>query len=1077
MNIAVNPVATAFPTIPHVRPHHIQEWLDSGVDAGIIAMNVRSLTDLVTSSGGEVETPIHDLLNWDYKRYSNSAKQSLRGWWVSGLEPPKLGQSAWGDMEWGRFKPDSDTPVIDRAKSLKKGRDVSAKYLSPKGEGSSRVTFLRVPNHVWVRTAERFGVEIGQFTSYWAWVLANGLPVALTEGEKKAAAMLTQGIPTIALPGFRSAARTIDKKKILQSDVALFATKGRKIYICFDYESIPKKQAEIGFETEKLARLFSRNKAEVYRISLPGPEKGVDDFIVAKGTDAFDRLFYNAVPLNSHKRFSALQFTPNYVFDRRYVGELPIPSGAKLIGVKSPKGSGKTYMLRKKVDEAFAASRKVLLLTHRVQLGQDICNNIGLPWVTELAEYGAYQGMGLCVDSLHKDSQARFNPADWSNALVIIDEAEQVFWHTLVAQTEIKNHRPEVLSNLKVLFQSVLLSAEGQIITLDADLALAPGFVREMAGLPTLQPWIAVNQAKPQPYRVVSYDQHRPIDWYADLCSAVEADEKVFVFTQSQKVNAVFSACNMATDLATRYTNKRILVIDSETVADPEHPAYGAVEKLHSLVLEYDILLATPTIETGLSIDEGLKVTPASGLSVNVASGRVNGQPVYGGRVEVPADAISFISIIDGRLMSAESMDADAVTVAMVTTDASSVTEIQDLRDPSEVAGPFDKVFGCAFGVSGEAQFRQAIARVRDTVDRHIWVAKTSQIGKVGNDSTNPQSLVTPQIKVANLAMKWVAAVDGEVKFHSEALTYWGKWGAALNSSLNSYREAVLESLEAEGHKVVQADIINRNADAQRLSDIRTASNNAENDATASSEDLDDRDFKKLQDKKNLTLAERRQLRKANTKAKYGGVEVTSDLLEKDQKKWHPKLLLHYYLEQGRAHLDARDKRSVDKLHSNGQVFAVDLARATLGHRIQALELIGIRDLLEKAIGRGESTDLLSCHSEIVQKIVRTLRHQKWEVKDLLGFTVVEDDASPLTGKLRDKSMVVIRQLINLLGLRLNYVGRFNTEDGERDRFYQIEIPEDGRNEIFQAWLKRDEELAELARREAEDAQLLNDDF
>ena len=70
MNIVANPVAAAFPLIPHVRPHHIQEWLDSGVDPGIIAMNVESLTDLVTSAGGDVETPIHDRLHWDYKRYS-----------------------------------------------------------------------------------------------------------------------------------------------------------------------------------------------------------------------------------------------------------------------------------------------------------------------------------------------------------------------------------------------------------------------------------------------------------------------------------------------------------------------------------------------------------------------------------------------------------------------------------------------------------------------------------------------------------------------------------------------------------------------------------------------------------------------------------------------------------------------------------------------------------------------------------------------------------------------------------------------------------------------------------------------
>lgn len=1078
MNTAIRPQASAIAP-DHIRAHHWQEWLDSAVDPGIIALNVRSLVDLEILPGGDVETPIHDLLGWQYKRYSN-ANRALRGWWVSGLAPthnPKARRTEWLDMAWGRFKPDSDTPIVDRKKSLKRGREMSAKYLSPKGEGSSRVTFLRVPDSIWALAAQRFNISMDGAPDFWSWALERNLPIVLTEGEKKAGAILSLGIPAIALPGFRTAARTINGKQQLQADVAQFATANRAVYIAFDYETDAKLKRDIGFETEKLGRLFSRTKTDVFRLDLPGPDKGADDFIAAQGGDAFERLFYNSVPINSHKRFSRLPFVPNHVFDRRYIGDLPIPAGAKLIGVKSPKGSGKTYMLRKMVDDAFAANRKVLLLTHRVQLGQSICNSIGLPWVTELREFGGYQGMGLCVDSLHKDSQARFNAEDWSNALVIIDEAEQVFWHALVAQTEIKNHRPEVLSNLKTLFQSVLLSAEGQIIALDADLALAPGFVREMAGLSMLQPWIAVNQAKPQPYRVVNYDQHRPIDWYADLCNAVEAGEKVFVFTQSQKVDAVFSACNMAADLQARYPGKRILVIDSETVADPEHPAYGGVEKLGTLVLEYDIIIATPTIETGVSIDEGFKVTEAGGLRVDVASGRAHRQPIYGGRLNLAPNALSFISIVDGQAIATDVMDADAVTVAMVTTDATSVTDIQDLRDPAEVSGPFDKVFGCAFGVSGEAQFRQAIARVRDTVDRHIWVAANGQIGKVGNGCVNPQSLVTPQIKVANLALKWVTAIDGEVKFHSEALTYWGKWGAALNSSLGAYRATILESLTTEGHQVTQAVITNRDTDAQRLRDIRTANNNAENIATAISDDLSDRDLKKLQDKKSLTAAERRQLRKANVKAKYGGIDVTPELLEKDQKKWHPKLMLHYYLEQGRPHLDARDQRSVDKLHSNGQIFAVDLSRATVSHKVQTLENIGIRELLNKAVGGKDAENLLSRHSPIVQKIVGILRAQKWEVKDLLGFTVIEDDASPATGKMRDKSMAVIRQLINLLGIKLNYVGRFSTDDGDRDRFYQIEIPDDGRNEVFTAWLKRDEELAEMARREAAEAaaQLAND--
>jgi hypothetical protein len=43
------------------------------------------------------------------------------------------------------------------------------------------------------------------------------------------------------------------------------------------------------------------------------------------------------------------------------------------------------------------------------------------------------------LDSLHQQSQARFNPNDWYNDTVIIDECDQVFWHLLNSGTEVSS--------------------------------------------------------------------------------------------------------------------------------------------------------------------------------------------------------------------------------------------------------------------------------------------------------------------------------------------------------------------------------------------------------------------------------------------------------------------------------------------------------------------------------------------------------------------------------------------------------------------------------------------------------------
>ncbi|MHC5831365.1 MAG: DEAD/DEAH box helicase family protein, partial [Nostoc sp.] len=105
------------------------------------------------------------------------------------------------------------------------------------------------------------------------------------------------------------------------------------------------------------------------------------------------------------------------------------PEGEKLIILKAPKGTGKTKWLATEVAKAHDLGRRVLIITHRIQLGEALCNRFGVNYVTEVHtnETGTLLGYGVCVDSLHQESQARFNPNDWANDVIIIDECDQVF--------------------------------------------------------------------------------------------------------------------------------------------------------------------------------------------------------------------------------------------------------------------------------------------------------------------------------------------------------------------------------------------------------------------------------------------------------------------------------------------------------------------------------------------------------------------------------------------------------------------------------------------------------------------------
>ena len=131
--------------------------------------------------------------------------------------------------------------------------------------------------------------------------------------------------------------------------------------------------------------------------------KGVDDLIVQHGAEAFHRAYRQALSLSTWLVQTSVQLTykASIQVNRRYLGSLTkaevrledeeagrqggwetaktspsplhIPDTAKLICLKSPKGTGKTHLLEQIVSRAISEGKWVLLLTHRIQLGEALC--------------------------------------------------------------------------------------------------------------------------------------------------------------------------------------------------------------------------------------------------------------------------------------------------------------------------------------------------------------------------------------------------------------------------------------------------------------------------------------------------------------------------------------------------------------------------------------------------------------------------------------------------------------------------------------------------------------------------------
>jgi hypothetical protein len=144
---------------------------------------------------------------------------------------------------------------------------------------------------LWVKQHIQLNIDSQQKDiqiSFWEWVRQHPeIPIILCEGEKKAACLLSLGFVAIALPGIwngRVGKQDFDER--LHPDLMPLAQPGRKFIILFDYETKAKTRWSVYQATVRTAKAIEAVGCECEVALLPGPEKGVDDFVVARGLDA-----------------------------------------------------------------------------------------------------------------------------------------------------------------------------------------------------------------------------------------------------------------------------------------------------------------------------------------------------------------------------------------------------------------------------------------------------------------------------------------------------------------------------------------------------------------------------------------------------------------------------------------------------------------------------------------------------------------------------------------------------------------------------------------------------------------------
>ncbi|MCX5980578.1 MAG: DUF3854 domain-containing protein [Nostocales cyanobacterium LacPavin_0920_SED1_MAG_38_18] len=1002
--------------LPSLHPQHLEELVkNSGINLDLILLNFKSLQGIsayeyLLISDQLPRTNTGMIRNAWLQRYHHV---TAGGWWCSGLDP----LNNWHNMEWGCFKP-------NQPRQNQKGKSI--KYEHPPST-PTRIFCLRIPLQIWQEVGQRYNLSLpenitinhdGEAEGFWSWVIKNKIAIVICEGVKKAAALLSQGYVAIAIPGINSGYRVIKDefgkvtRRQLIPDLAAFTNTKRDFYICFDFETQAKKIAAVNNAISQLGYLFQQQNCPVKVVELPGKEKGVDEFIIAKGATAFDKTYRQSVDLDIYiaqtKPHTELTIPAALTINRPYLGNITFPTSG-LVGVKSAKGTGKTTALESIVQQAKNHNQPVLLITHRIILGRFLCDKIGIKWGFEHQEWSieadevpvtyplaTTPSLGLCVDSIWK-----LKPEDWRGAILILDEVEQSLWHLLNSNT-CKQKRVKILRIFQQLI-STILTTGGLIIVQDADLSdVSLEYLQTLSGI-KLTPWVVVNEWKPaKGWDTTFYDSPNPTPLIHQLELDLIAGRRCYVTTDSR-------SGRYSCETIERYLRERLqklrrefpetLVVSSHTTNTPGHAAVDLIAAINQKITDYDTVFVTPSLGTGISIDVQ------------------HFDRVYG--------------IFQGVIPDSEARQALA-----------------------RVRDNVPRVIWCAkrgIGLigSGSTNYRLLSHWYQENQKENL--ALLSPLHKIDVDLP----LVYDPIHLRTWA-KLSARVNASIRLYRQSMQdgliadghyIQMRSNEVQNNILRDLRLAFFatEPSDLENRKRLIVEIVKVQKDwaqsrqkakeiKRKIKDIKQQNQLAAANSVATAKDINYVEYEQLLTKHSLSNAERHQVNKYILRQRYG-IVVTPQLKLQDEKGYYGQLLIHYYLTHESEYFHVKDQQewSQQLLWGEGKVFLPDLRTYTL--KVEAMRALGIMQFLEiERVFTENDADLIWLKNVAIQ----SSRH----IKRALGIDLVR-------GKESVAGIKLLNRLLSLLGLKLQQVN-----DGYK---IDLETLNDGRNKIFAVWQHRDD--------------------
>lgn len=599
----------------HIEVNHWNEWLASTVDPKLTAINVRSLSGpsvyeyLLCALPQTARRNDGRLRDGYLKRYAHA---EAGAWWVSGLDP----LNDWLAMDWGRMKP--DYPRLEWDKTTQQQTQKPVKYESPP-KTPNRVTYLRMPLHLWRLVSLRYNVPMpehitvtdqGEALGFWAWVMAHPeIPVILTEGEKKAGCLLTLGFVAIALPGIWNGRVGKEDLERLHPDLVPMTQKGRKFIVLFDYESKPKTKQQIFQATRRTAGAIVQLCCQCEVALLPGPEKGIDDWVVAlgkKADKAVTAMIADALRISEYKQRFFInrarglhKYKPNVTVNTRYLS-LAIHSlpQSGLVGLVSDMGTGKTEILA--VLRRENPNLSFLNNGHRVTLLKNLSDRLQTAMYSAIScdDWAKVKALSITVDSLYKmanDLQAY--------DILFIDEACQYLAHLLKSKT-CKEHRGAILEVLEYLVRNaklvVLADAHLDDLTIEFFLRMRPHGEK---------PYIIKNEYRSGGRQVHWYEGKNSSAIVAEFHAQLMLGKKLMMVSDSKRfIKKLERALNDGSTIddsdetpeSAEDRQLRVWAIHSENSGSEENVIF--IREINIAIKDLDAFLITPSLSSGVDI-------------------------------------------------------------------------------------------------------------------------------------------------------------------------------------------------------------------------------------------------------------------------------------------------------------------------------------------------------------------------------------------------------------------------------------------------------------------------------------------